>query len=133
MRPVTKITILGLRLGVVVLIAYWGIIFVGTHLPAVADISPKVNDKAKHFVAFFGLATLMCYVTNSDRLWLRFGSIALLVMAYAAADEFTQQFVPGRYADVMDFVADSIGALSAIACYLIARLLFRSKLTTSTP
>ncbi|MCP4777372.1 MAG: hypothetical protein GY880_24405, partial [Planctomycetaceae bacterium] len=33
MRPVTKITIFGFRLAIVVLAAYWLCIFVGTHLP----------------------------------------------------------------------------------------------------
>ena len=40
MRPVTKITILGLRLGVVALAVYWAVIFLGTHLPAAVSITP---------------------------------------------------------------------------------------------
>lgn len=125
MRPVTKITILGIRLGVVVLACYWLTLFVGTHLPAVADFSPKVNDKFKHFGAFFMLGTLMCYVTTSTNLLSRFGCIALVGMAYAAIDEFTQSFVPGRYADPYDFVADSAGLISAIAVYALLRFLLR--------
>ncbi len=123
MQPVTKITILGFRLGVVVLAVYWGMIFLGTHLPAVLDISPQVSDKAKHFAAFMGLGLMMCYVTNSRRTGRRFGGIALAGMAYAAIDELTQHFVPGRVPDVMDFVADSAGLCTAIGIYVTARCL----------
>ncbi len=121
MRPVTKITILGLRLGVVVLIAYWALIFLGTHLPAAADFSPKISDKTKHFGAFWGLGTLMCYVTTSQQLWRRFGTIAIVGLAYAAVDEMTQQLIPGRVADLWDFAADAAGLLTAIALYLAAK------------
>ena len=30
-------------------------------------------------------------------------------MAYAAIDEITQNFIPGRYPDVLDFAADAAG------------------------
>ncbi len=69
MRPVTKITIFGFRLAIVVLAAYWLCIFVGTHLPnmgEIVDLRFEVNDKVKHFSAFFLLGGLLCYVTNSS-------------------------------------------------------------------
>ncbi|TWU59998.1 VanZ like family protein [Rubripirellula tenax] len=121
MRPVTKISLLGVRLAIVALTVYWIAIFTGTHLPAVHDFSPRVNDKIKHFSAFFGLAMLMCYATTSEKLVKRFGIIALVAMAYAAFDELTQMLVPGRQADVMDFVADAAGVLTAISVYVLAR------------
>ena len=121
MRPVTKIKIFGIRMAVVVLAAYWMAIFIGTHLPAVLDISPGVNDKFKHFSAFFLLGTLMCYVTTSRRWFRRFMTIGLVGMVYAAVDELTQSLVPGRYPDSFDFLADSAGLWSAIGIYVIAR------------
>ncbi|TWU51652.1 VanZ like family protein [Rubripirellula reticaptiva] len=123
MRPVTKVSLLGIRLAIVALAIYWIAIFTGTHLPAVHDFSPKVNDKIKHFSAFFGLALLMCYTTNSDRLLKRFAMIAAVGMAYAAFDEITQGLVPGRTTDVMDFAADTAGILTAIGCYAVARMI----------
>lgn len=122
MRPVTKITIFGFRLAVVVLIAYWLAIFVGTHLPTMLDFSPNVNDKVKHFGAFFVLGGILCYVTNSSRWFLRFGTIGLVGMTYAAIDEVTQHFVPGRYPDTMDFLADSIGIWTAIGLYVLGKV-----------
>jgi VanZ family protein len=122
MRPITKITILGVRLGVIALLAYWLLIFVGTHLPRVPDIVPGLGDKSKHFVAFFGLGLLLCYVTNSRDLVKRFGTIGLIGMSYAALDELTQNFVVGRQPDLMDFIADTIGLWCAIGGYAFARI-----------
>ncbi|MFG0260869.1 MAG: VanZ family protein [Novipirellula sp. JB048] len=121
MRPITKKTILGIRLAVLVLAGYWLLIFVLTHLPASSLRMPKVNDKLMHFLAYGGLGTLMCYVTTSDRVCKRFGSIAAIGLAYAAMDEYTQGFVAGRHADPWDFVADAAGLGSAILIYATVR------------
>ena len=121
MRPITKISVFGVRLAMIVLGFYWLAMFVGTHLPASQHITPHVNDKVKHFSAFFGLGAMLCYVTNSPRWFLRFFSIGLLGMVYAALDEFTQGFVPGRVPDVADFVADSIGLWCAIVIYMVGK------------
>ena len=122
MRPITKITILGVRLAVIALIAYWLLIFVGTHLPRLPDMAHHVGDKSMHFGAFFGLGAILCYVTNSRHLVQRFTVIGLVGMTYAALDELTQNLVSGRTADIMDFAADAAGIWSAIACYAIARI-----------
>ena len=76
------------------------------------------------FTAFFGLGLLLCYVTNSQRWALRFIAIGLAGMTYAGLDEFTQQFVPGRFADVNDFLADALGLWTAIALYVFAKWLY---------
>ena len=57
MQPVTKISVLGVRLAIIVLAFYWLFMFAGTHLEAsqleVANrIGPEVSDKVKHFAAF---------------------------------------------------------------------------------
>jgi VanZ family protein len=124
MRPITKITVFGFRLGLVLLALYWLAIFVGTHLPGALAVGPNVNDKVKHFVAFFALGGLLCYVTNSPRWVPRFVSIGLAGMAYAAIDEWTQQLVPGRFSDWADFIADSLGLWSAIGIYVTAKWVY---------
>ena len=135
MRPVTKITIFGFRLAIVVLVLYWLAIFVGTHLPNVGlaiDRVLLVNDKVMHFTAFFFLGSLLCYVTNSSRWFRRFTLIGFAGMAYAATDEITQNFVPGRYPDVMDFVADAAGLWSAILLYVAAKHVQRAMSVEAT-
>lgn len=122
MRPITKITVLGVRLAIVLLAIYWLAIFLGTHLPATADFTPHVNDKAKHFWAFFLLGGLLCYVTNSPRLFTRFLTIGVVGTVYAALDEITQGLVPGRVPDVADFLTDALGLWTAIGLYVAAKL-----------
>jgi VanZ family protein len=134
MRPVTKIKLFGLRLAVVVLAVYWLIIFVGTHLPPILDVSPsRINDKVKHFGAFFVLGGLMCYVTNSKKWFRRFATIGMLGMAYAAIDELTQLLVAGRYADKYDFLADSAGVWTAIGIYVAAKYWYQARQRTPLP
>jgi VanZ family protein len=72
----------------------------------------------------------LCYVTNSPRWLKRFAIIGLVGMAYAAIDEITQNFIPGRYPDILDFVADAAGLWTAITIYVGAKcihLVFRQE------
>ena len=98
--------------------------FTGTHMTPRMDISANVNvnDKIKHFAAYFVLGGMLCYVTNSTNWLRRFLGIGLIGMAYATIDELTQQLVPGRHADPMDFLADSIGLWCAIGIYVGAKV-----------
>lgn len=123
MRPVTKVRILGVRLGIVILAIYWLGIFTGTHLPSVPTVLPDFNDKAKHFTAFFGLGLLLCYVTSGGSAWRRFGTVLAMGAAYAVVDEWSQGLVPGRTSDFLDWIADISGIVSAIGLYLLARSL----------
>lgn len=122
MQPVSGIRLFGVRLGILSLAVYWCIIFTGTHLPKIPAAVPRMNDKVMHFTAFFLLATLLCYCTNSSRLWRRFGWIALTCIVYAVLDELTQSLVRGRSPDVQDFLADSAGTLLAVGLYFVARV-----------
>ena len=131
MRPVTKITIFGIRLAIVVLAVYWLCLFLGTHLPDMGEVldlrfgvNQGVNDKVMHFSAFFLLGGLLCYVTNSPHWFKRFASVGWAGMAYAAIDEITQNFIPGRYPDVLDFAADAAGLWTAIAVYVAAKYVY---------
>ncbi|MCC9645283.1 VanZ family protein [Rhodopirellula sp. JC740] len=121
MQPVTKLRLLGIRLGVLCLASYWIAIFVGTHLPKLPSAMPKLNDKVMHFAAFFGLAMLLCYCTNSPRIWRRFPIIVAMCLVYACVDELTQSFVRGRHSDPMDFLADMAGTVTAVVLYATAR------------
>ncbi|TWU02289.1 VanZ family protein [Stieleria varia] len=135
MRPITNITILGARLGVIALVLYWIAIFVGTHLPKMPEFVPTVSDKLKHGVAYFGLGILGCYVSGgtkaastagTSRLMIRFAVVMVLGIAYAGIDEWTQGMVPGRTPDWKDFQADVVGLAAALVCYLTLRTLWQS-------
>mgnify|MGYP001824207556 CR=1 FL=1 len=121
-RQIVKLSVFGFRLAAVVLCLYWLAIFTGTHLPRLPRLLPRIDDKAGHFLAYFGLATLMCYSGRSTRWLRRFAAIAATAMVYAAIDEFTQRWIPRRSPDLWDFAADVAGIWTAIACYVAAKL-----------
>ncbi len=121
MRSVSGIRLFGFRLGILVLVIYWCAIFTGTHLPVVPSGVSRINDKLMHFTAFFFLATLLCYCTNSAHVSRRAGWIIVVCMGYAVIDESTQAFVRGRTPDVRDFLADTLGTLLAVGLYFAVR------------
>lgn len=122
MQSVSGIRLFGVRLGFLAVAVYWGVIFAGTHLPNIPSAVPRVNDKLMHFTAFFVLAMMLCYCTNSQRLGRRFAIIAAVCLGYAVFDESTQALVRGRTSDVWDFVADACGTLLAVGIYYVGRI-----------
>jgi VanZ family protein len=125
MQPLTKVTILGIRLGVIALAVYWATMFVGTHTPKLPGVVSKPNDKLLHFVAYFGLGILLCYVSKPAKSWRRFGGILVLGLLYGAFDELTQSLVPNRYPDWRDLIADAMGLTTAVAVYWVGRSIVR--------
>lgn len=112
-----------MRIAFVVLLAYWLLIFVGTHIPATSLPSLDGADKLYHFLAFGGLAFLLCWAIPSGY-WPLSRSLliaAAVAFAYAIVDELTQQLVPGRSCDIWDMGADSVGILLGLAVYVFAR------------
>ena len=124
MRPLTKISLFGIRLATCVLAIYWVALFTGTHVPQLPQIAGHISDKIMHFSAFFGLAILLCWVIQTRTTAIRkFALVLLIALSYAAIDEITQGFVRGRQPDLADFAADSLGIVSAIAFYSLMRFL----------
>ncbi len=95
---------------------YMAAIFVASSLEAV-PLPEAVSDKTSHAVAYFGLAAVTARAVGGGlppRLGAG-GAIATLLIAvgYGVTDELHQSFVPGRFADVFDVLADAAGALAA--------------------
>jgi VanZ family protein len=112
-----------MRIAVLVLLAYWILIFVGTHIPAPTLPGLDNADKLYHFLAFAGLSFLLAWAIPSGY-WPLSRNILLaatIAFGYAVIDELTQQFVPGRTCDVWDVVADSVGIVLGLTAYLAAR------------
>jgi VanZ family protein len=77
---------------------------------------PRLNgpfawDKAEHFIAYFGLASMATMVVG---LRPRLAWAIACVILYGGALEIIQGFV-GRDAEVGDFIANSIGAFAGAA------------------
>jgi VanZ family protein len=79
---------------------------------------PSGWDKASHAGAYLVLGVLALRACHGGlhRLGLRETSIALLLtVGYGVLDEVHQWTVPGRQASVLDWLADVVGAIGAIA------------------
>ena len=75
---------------------------------------PAGWDKVAHFSAFALITVLLWHGTAGS------APLAVLgaVVAFGALDELHQAFVPGRAADLLDFVADATAA--AVVCGLLS-------------
>lgn len=105
---------------------YWGpaiagmaAIFMASSFPTVPRIARDVSDLLLHFVAYAGLAVLVIRAIASGR-WTRltagsFLTAWLVTAGYGITDEVHQYFVPGRFASVADWIADALGAATALA------------------
>ncbi len=125
MRRLAPLTILGIRLATLVLIVYWILLFSGTHLPSPPKTGLPRSDKLQHFIAFFGLATLLCWaIPARGRPWRKIAWVLGIAIPYAAFDEWSQRFVTSRQVDLADFYTNLMGILAATACYAVAIVIF---------
>ena len=109
------------RVTILFLAVYWLLLFVSTHLPAreLAQL-PAGSDKVVHFAAYFVLGWLLMG-TFRPRHRPRDAVILTLMVAaiYGAVDEGSQAFVPGRFPDRRDWLADIGGATTAAVIYAV--------------
>jgi len=89
-----------------VLAALWAtVIFVASSQPGGVVGLPSPWDKLAHLLTYAVLAWLL------RKSGLPFFWAATLAIFYGASDEWHQSFVPGRFCDAADLLADSIGAV----------------------
>ena len=99
--------------------AYWIFLFCVTHFPRLSfgpDL-PNWTDRIAHVVAFGLLAFLFFRSVQTSRrklsdtfVW----AAGVLLCAYAAVDEYLQQFVQ-RSPDVRDWACDAAGIIAVLA------------------
>ncbi len=114
----------------VILAVYWIVLFTATHLPGkvIRHGGMTVNDKVAHFAAYALLAFFAVWVLpwalKAPR-W--YGGWVLVILAiYGAVDEWLQQYVPNRQADLLDWLADVSGAAAGILVFYVVRGLYYS-------
>lgn len=112
------------------LLVYCGALFYVSSLPQppMPDLGFDWGDKLAHAGAFFVMALLAYRAAR----WLfpakKLGRTIIIGICFAslygATDEIHQYFVPERSTDILDWVADTIGALlSAPAILLLQQLM----------
>lgn len=75
-------------------------------------------DKIAHFAVFGALATSIIRLPAFEKrgklgAWM----VILLVSVYGGLDEWRQSFTPGRFMEFDDWIADTLGAMSAVFLY----------------
>lgn len=91
--------------------AAWAlVVLTATSIPNLALPGPAGTDKLGHFSMYFLLAFLTQRAAPSPRRVGTMVRVVAAVAAFAAFDELHQWLVPGRAADVADWVADTVGA-----------------------
>ena len=84
--------------------------YYGPWVQIILDLLGPFHDKWVHLVIYFGLG-MSAYKAFIGRRILHFSICA----AFGLFDECHQYFVPGRHFDLMDWVADMVGILLALA------------------
>jgi len=83
----------------------------------------KGSDKLKHFIAYSALAAAAGLWFSKEQWfrqpWRNFLIITAAASVYGAIDEFHQYFVPGRFCDVFDWAADTLGAATGAAAIML--------------
>ena len=104
-----------------------GCIFLFSGFPTTPVPLEHDLDKVAHFGAYFVLGALLSW--GGTRRALPAVVAMLIGSAYGASDEIHQMFVPGRFPDVIDWLADTAGAIAGVAAgySFFARLAPRSR------
>lgn len=89
-----------------------------------------ISDVSAHAIAYAGLGALMLRAL-SDARWAgvtpRSVAIAIaLTVLYGVSDEYHQSFVDGRFAEVRDVMADTVGACCGAAAVWVWSIVFSS-------
>jgi VanZ family protein len=105
-----------------------GLIFFFSSLPDPGGPPGGISDKTAHVLIYAALGASLVRALAGGRSTAMTLTRILLAAAlgtlYGASDEIHQHFVPPRTPDILDVVADSIGALlGAIVMTLVARVL----------
>ncbi len=104
-------------------ILWGGMILVATSLPGSALPSPPIVlgvDKVVHATLYGVLGWLVARAVEG-RGWGTWAMMGLAMATFAAADEWHQQWIPGRSTDAFDWVADVAGAMAGASLLRSAR------------
>lgn len=96
------------------------IIFIvsNTPNPGLPKLGIIWEDKLLHFIAYFifGLSIILFLIVNLKSFNKNKIIILTLLLGafYSASDEIHQYYIPGRYSDITDWIADMAGILLSI-------------------
>jgi VanZ family protein len=106
--------------------AHMAFIFAASSVPG-SQLPAHLWDKLVHLIVYAALGVFFVLPLSRGRLsgvtWRAVAGATVLSFLYGVSDELHQRFVPERTPDVMDVVADTlgagVGAVFAWACRLV--------------
>lgn len=110
------------------LLIYWLALLIATSIPSSSLPEISYSDKTMHFLAYGGLGFLLTLAFTVQRKFPELRGYAVLTAItvaalYGALDEFHQSFIPGRNAELLDWIADFVGSiLGSYLCLGLLRL-----------
>lgn len=114
----------------------WALSSMRLVIPAIRSV--PFQDKGVHFCVYAALGLLV--IRASSITWPERGRLrvilfgALATVLWGLSDELHQAFVPGRSSELLDLLADALGALTAAAVWaLIMRRRGSADTTSATP
>lgn len=98
------------------LVLYWIVLLTATSIPMDAVKVPGDVDKIEHFGAYLVLTLLMYFSFRIQKKYVRLKKYAgritfITASVYGILDEVHQLFIPGRFYDIYDILADIAGVL----------------------
>ena len=122
-----KIYLVYLPLGV-----YWITLFIATSIPTEYIPSVGVSDKLNHFFAYMVLSVLLhltfIFQEKLPLLGEYPASFTLLIgFVYGIVDELHQMLIPGRHAELLDWIADFIGVIAGVLIVKLFLLKFNNQ------
>ena len=93
----------------------------GTSLPQEAvPLQTSGIDKVLHFSIYTVLAFLLTRQISEDTSrWRAVAGALVIAIAFAAVDEWHQRFIPGRFPELADWLADAAGAAVGAIAYAL--------------
>jgi VanZ family protein len=111
------------RISLAILVAYWCVLFIATHVPIPQpDLGVENDDKWIHAFAYGVLALLVAtaWSLRANFGWRQAFIVLVILAIYGALDEITQIPV-NRQADVADWLFDVVGIVVGLAVFLAVR------------
>jgi len=107
------------RIVYIPLVLYWVLLLVATSIPSKSLPKVAIGDKFEHFLAYFILAILVLLAFHFQRKFPSLYSYPILstiaiVSVYGLFDELHQILIPGRYAELYDWLANFIGTIFGV-------------------
>ena len=99
----------------------WSLVILSlTSIPNLQVSAPKNSDKVVHFLVYAILGVLVARARDvMPRHYARLAAVIVGVSLFGAMDEWHQGFIPGRFPDVRDWMADTVGGIAGATAFTI--------------